>query len=331
MPTDTERRAKMLRERAVDIEGRRLLLTRFSGSDQEADLSEPPNCRGFGRLRHFRRETGPGWPPNPLPIDPARHSLGMQPDDEILAQAFQNAVCDWRCWYCFVPFNLLGANPAHSDWVNPEDLLDWYEEDGPRAQMIDLTGGQPDLTPEWTLWIIEELERRALDESTFVWVDDNLSSDYFWRYLSRSQIEQIAAYPHYARVGCFKGFDSQSFSFNTSAPAEFFDRQFEIFTRHLTEGIECFAYVTLTTPDEDSIAREMPKFLDRLQRIAENLPLRTVPLEILEWGPVEERLNGERSSALRLQQRAIEAWRSEIERRFPAEQRALPIHMVPLR
>ncbi len=331
MSADTEYRAKVLRERAVDVEGRRLLLTRFRGSDQEPDLSEPPNCRGFGRLRHFRRETSPGWPENPLPIDPARHALGMQPDDELLAQAFQNAVCDWRCWYCFVPYNLLGANPEQSDWIQPGDLVDWYAENATRPQLIDLTGGQPDLVPEWTLWVVEELAARGLDGSTFVWVDDNLSSDYFWRYLSRNQIERICAYPLFARVGCFKGFDAQSFSFNTNARAEFFDRQFELFSRHVDSGVDCYAYVTLTTGDEDSIPREMPQFVDRLQRIAENLPLRTVPLEILEWGPVSARLNEERGNAMKIQQLAVEAWRSEIERRFSAEQIALPIHEVPLR
>ena len=65
---------------------------------------------GFGRIRHFRRSTSPGWPSNPLPIDPACKFLGTPAEDVARAQVFQNAVCNWRCWYCFVPFELLSAN-----------------------------------------------------------------------------------------------------------------------------------------------------------------------------------------------------------------------------
>ena len=330
MYLDSESLATTLRTKAVDIARRRILLTKFSGSDQESDISEPLNCEGFGRLRHFRRAVSEGWPSNPLPIDPARHALGLSPADDILAQAFQIAVCDWRCWYCFVPFNLLSANSAHSGWVSPEALIEWYAEDVSRAPMIDLTGGQPDLVPEWTLWVTDELVKRGLGESTFVWADDNLSSDYFWRYLSREAIERICAYPRYARVGCFKGFGAESFAFNTTARPEFYDRQFEIFARHVALGVECYAYVTLTAPDDRNIRLEMPKFVDRLQRIAHNLPLRTIPLEIVEWGPVTARLNEEREAAMQVQKQAVEAWREEIARRFTSEETALPIYAVPL-
>src|SRR5690349_12409002 len=104
---DTQRVSSMYRDRLIDVEGRRLLITRLAGSEQEADLTLPPNCGGYGRVRHFRRATSDGWPLNPLPIDPACAALGMPQADEIRAQAFQNAACNWRCWYCFVPFNLL--------------------------------------------------------------------------------------------------------------------------------------------------------------------------------------------------------------------------------
>lgn len=33
---------------------------------QEQDLSEPSNCDGFGRIRHFRRATERGLAPKPL-------------------------------------------------------------------------------------------------------------------------------------------------------------------------------------------------------------------------------------------------------------------------
>jgi hypothetical protein len=106
--------ANRYRSKALDVPGRRILVTQFSGTEQEDDLSVPANCNGYGRIRHFQRSRVAEWPDNPLPIDPARHYLQLVPADAIEAQVFQNAVCNWRCWYCFVPFRLLDANTKHS-------------------------------------------------------------------------------------------------------------------------------------------------------------------------------------------------------------------------
>src|SRR5690606_1503620 len=106
-----------LRASSVDLEGKRLLITNYRGSGQVQDLTDPPNCRGFGRVRHFRRSAGEGWPANPLPVDPACRALGLQRMDDIRAQVFQVAVCNWRCWYCYVPYDLLAAKAQHSDWL----------------------------------------------------------------------------------------------------------------------------------------------------------------------------------------------------------------------
>ena len=89
--------------------------------------------------------------------------------------------------------------------------------------MIDLTGGQPDLTPEWVPWMIEELRRRELTNKVYLWSDDNLSNDYFWRYLTDDQRAAIKGYRNYGRVACFKGIDRGSFAFNTGADPALFD------------------------------------------------------------------------------------------------------------
>src|SRR3974377_1735408 len=69
---DTEAWSDRYRRAAIDVAGRRVLVTNYTGTDQEKDLSGPPNCKGFGRIRHFRRGGGENWPLNPLPFDPAR-------------------------------------------------------------------------------------------------------------------------------------------------------------------------------------------------------------------------------------------------------------------
>ena len=238
MPIDTEVLAERYRVATIDVTNKRLLVTNFRGTEQEKDLTEAANCDGFGRIRHFRRKTSPGWPLNPLPIDPARAALRLGPQDEIRAQVFQNAACNWRCWYCFVPFNLLSADPAHSTWLSPSELFQLFLKEDDRPLILDLSGGQPELVPEWTYWMIEEIERNGLRGQVYLWSDDNLSCDYFWRYLNPAQQEAVAKYPFYGRVACFKGFDDESFAFNTRAEKSWFDRQFDLMQRLVRSGMD---------------------------------------------------------------------------------------------
>ncbi|WP_438023420.1 hypothetical protein [Sorangium sp. So ce233] len=335
---DTDDFSARLRRKAVRVPERQLLIARIAGSEQEADLRKPPNCGGFGRIRHFFRDHGVDWPRNPLPIDPASRALGLSAGDQLHAQVFQNAACNWRCWYCFVPFRLLDANESAACWLTADDLVDFYlaEPEAMRPKMIDLTGGQPELVPEWVPWTMHALRKRGLEGSVYLWSDDNLSNDYFWRYLSDADRELIANFRGYGRVACFKGFDELSFSFNTEADPSLFGRQFDLYARYLRTGIDLYAYVTLTTPSDSGIEDAVARFMDRLQALHENLPLRTVPLKIGVFGVVKKRLaragaRADRRITAEVNQfRAVEAWSRELERRFSSELRARSVMDVPI-
>jgi uncharacterized Fe-S cluster-containing radical SAM superfamily protein len=326
----TDEFSRRLRERAVRVGSRELLLAKLQGSAQEDDLTVPPNCGGVGRVRHFRRPTSDGWPDNPLPIDPARSYLGLDGSDEIEAQAFQNEACNWRCWYCFVPFALLTPNSMRGEWVTATDLVERYLAEPHRAPMIDLTGGQPDLVPEWVPWMMDALAAAGLSTSVYLWSDDNLSNDYFFRHLSVNEQRRVAEYPGYGKVCCFKGFDKASFSFNTKAHPDLFDRQFDLFRRLLDIGIDLYAYATFTAAESDGVEAAMSRFVDRLQGITEALPLRVVPLEIEEYGPVTPRVTDTHRKAMQIQNVAIDAWNAELERRFTSDERRTPIHEVKI-
>ena len=53
MTINTAEMSDRLRAKAVIVEERKLLVTSFIDTKQESDLTEPPNCNGFGRVRHF--------------------------------------------------------------------------------------------------------------------------------------------------------------------------------------------------------------------------------------------------------------------------------------
>jgi uncharacterized Fe-S cluster-containing radical SAM superfamily protein len=329
---DTDAFSVTMRERGVDRDAGTLRITSFVDSKQERDLTEPANCQGFGRIRHFRRETSAGWPENSLPIEPAARALGVDPTPlRLEAQVFQNAVCNWRCWYCFVDFELLSGRQDRSSMLSAERLVNLYLAEPSRPKIIDLSGGQPDLVPEWVPWMMRALSAAGISDQVFLWSDDNLSNDYFWRYLSEDERTLISDYRMYGKVCCFKGFDAHSFARNTAAAPELFDRQFALMRRLINETtIDLYAYVTLTTDQPTGIESAMSAFIDRLQALDANLPLRTVPLEITAFTPVLPRMNTEHQRALSLQEEAIAAWDEELVRRFSEHERARAICDVPL-
>lgn len=333
-PIDTEPFAAQLRTRAIDLEGGRVLISRLVGSAQEVDLTVPANCNGYGRVRHFRLATAEGWPANPLPIAPACRALGIVPVPEMMtALVFQNAACAWRCWYCFVPEELLKADPNHSAWFTAAELVDFYRQISTAPRIIDLSGGSPDLVPEWTPWMMRALADAGLTETTYLWTDDNLSTTYLFDALPPADLALLRRYRNYGRVCCIKGFDARSFAFNTRAAPPDYDRQFDILRRVLNLGLDVYGYVTLTSPHEDGVAQSIADLMDRLQAIDPNYPLRVIPLRIQVFTPVEQRLTRDcaRERSLAVQEEAIAAWMGELERRFSADLLALQICDVPLR
>lgn len=323
---NTEKFSSALRRKGVDIGARRILLTRFDASKQSQDFTLPCNCEGFGRIHHFRRSQGDDWPPNPLPIDPALHVLGLPKTDMLQVQVFQNAICSWRCWYCFVDYDLLSANPKHSAFKTVDELIDLYLGAADPPPIVDLSGGQPDLVPEWILWFADAIHARGLDRTVYLWSDDNLSNDYLWRYLEREEIQRLRSYGNYGRVGCFKGFDEHSFCFNTGAAPELFGLQFQLMRRLVKTGFDVYGYATVTSDRDKNIAAHMADFVDRLQSEVHPLfPLRTVPLRITEFTPTRERMQSAHRRAVEIQKDAVLAWREELVRRFPPEIRGKPV------
>lgn len=329
---DTAQFAAQLRARAIRLDTRQILISRLAGSGQEADITAPVNCGGHGRVRHFKFATAEGWPRNPLPIVPACRALGISPPDVMLAQVFQNAACAWRCWYCFVPEELLSADESRASWLTAEELVDFYAAEAGAPPVIDLSGGSPDLVPEWTPWMMRALRDRGLEHSTYLWGDDNLSTTYLFDKLDAADLDLVRTYKNYGRVCCFKGYDECSFVFNTRAQGDGFDQQFAVMRRVLDLGIDVYGYVTLTSPFEDMVGSGVANLVDRLQALDENLPLRVVPLKIQAYTPVTKRLmsDGERERSMTIQDEAIAAWNAEISARFDPAMRSLEIVDVPL-
>ena len=135
--------------------------------------------------------------------------------------------------------------------------------------------------------------------------------------------------PGFARVGCLKGFDAESFTFNTRADGRLFEQQIELLARFVQAGFNQYGYITITTMNTDDLQGKMARLLDAIQnRVHPNFPLRIVPLRIFGFNSNENRYN---KQAEKNQFRALNAWLAEMQRRFSATELAIPITDVNIR
>ena len=71
----------------------------------------------------------------------------------------------------FRPIQSLSRNRTYADFLSAATLIDLYLNQPEPPVVLDLTGGQPDLVPEWILWMMCELRARGLERKVYVWSD----------------------------------------------------------------------------------------------------------------------------------------------------------------
>ena len=314
----------MKRTNYIDLVNRKVIIAQITGSIQEEDLEIPPNCSGFGRIRHFKRFIE-DWNNDPLPIDPALKALGKNSTDLMLAQVFQLAYCNMNCWYCFVPDELKSGKVF--SWFSAEELFDKFlEENISDCYVIDISGGNPELTPEFVLWFMQAMMKKKKENDYYLWSDDSISTNSMESNLSRQDIEFMSNYKNYGKVCCFKGFDKYSYHFNTGYNESVYKDQFTYVKKYIDYGFDVYAYITLTTDNLDNIEKNIGGFFDYVQKnITEHFPLRIVPLKIIEFSPTQKRLNINYKRAILNQKVVLNIWNEEIEKRFSPEQRDMNI------
>ena len=296
-----------------------VLLAKIGLSEQEKDLTIPPNCNGFGRIRHFKRFIADDWGTDPLPIDPALKALNLPFTDLVKAQVFQIASCNLNCWYCFVPDSLKCANNKNSTWFTANEMIDLFKKSDPTTKVIDLSGGNPELVPEWVVSTMKALNKNELQKDVYLWSDDTLTTDFMFRFLNSEDLAFMKSYKNYGKVCCFKGYDVHSFSFNTRLPEAFYNKQFENFLKYLELGLDLYGYVTFTTDSINDLEEKMYIFIDKLKQCHPLLPLRVVPLKIAIFSSMQSRMNPVYEKSLYNQILVFKEWRKQLQLHYNAE------------
>lgn len=160
---------------------------------------------------------------------------------------------------------------------------------------------------------MDAIERRCSKSAVYLWSDDNLSTDLLLQKDSRILLERIQAYgPGYGKACCIKGFDAESFAFNTAAEGSGFEEQLLILQGYSKTGLDLHIYVTLTAPPRAGDRDAMTRFIERLLDIRDDLPGRAVPLLVSEFATMTARVNPMRAEALEHQWRLLDLWRESL-------------------
>lgn len=312
-----------IRQRLVAVATRSVLLADLSDSVQDRDSYTRVNCEGLGRIRRFSAHallmnTGRGVLPR------RRIYRTLETQDSFETQVFQLAGCNWRCWYCFVDDGLLDAIPSRSRMTPVSEMVERYLLTSNRPQVLDLSGGQPDLVPEWALWTMQELEGRGLRGSVHVWMDDNLSGDFMSSVLGKAEIKYMAGFPRHSRAGCFKGIDDSSMRANSGDAGASVRGQLRAVDALLSNGFDPIFYVTLTGPIEGNPGDACRQFLGELRRIHPVLPLKVVPLEVRNFAATLARTNSTCEVWRMHQWTVLEAWEDALAELYAPSQLSVP-------
>ncbi len=318
-----------MRERAIRPLTGEVFLAKIPPAEVEKSQFAHINCDGYGLVRKSVTSRD-DWPKIDILPEVASSRLGIPVEDAMATQIFRDGICNYRCWYCFVDFRYLTGNPQYGSFVTPDRMVEMYQNQSDRPSILYLTGGQPDLLPEWPLWTMKALEKRGLDSSTYLWQDDNLSSDFLWRYVDREGIDYMRNNKNYGRSACLKGFSKQSFYENTgSAPANF-ETQVDVLGRLVKEGFDIYPYLIMLTTEIDAAQREIPQLMDRLRGIHENLPLKVFPSKVVEFDQTSKRIDPKQRTMMQNQHAILDIWLSELDRRYTSQQISQPKSQISL-
>ena len=91
--------------------------------------------------------------------------------------------------------------------------------------------------------MMQALLDAKLHKKVYLWADDNLSNDFAWRYLTTKDWDLMLGYANFGKVGCLKGYDPESFHFNTRAAECHFDPPVDILRRLVRSGLDIYIYL----------------------------------------------------------------------------------------
>lgn len=265
---------------------KKVFLSSFTNSEMKKEADDRYTyVKDFWRKKTYVKDEDmllPGYKREfPEPYQVAQFSCGGTWNDYNAPLAIQVGLCNLDCRWCFVDDKLkkceIGA------YFSAKDIINLWKNVEDRG-ILRVTGGEAFLAPEFLIEIGKEL-KQLNSKSRFLWIDTNLLGrdyDIVVKKLTEFNIP-------YGICGCFKGFDEETFEFNTQREGNLLQKQFEN-TKKILNSLgdkgELFFYVPeiIEVLSETIIREKIKKFIVKIQNeIHKVAPLRISVLEIHEY------------------------------------------------
>jgi len=239
--------------------------------------------------------------------------------------AIQVGTCNLNCFWCFVSDELRDGKIG--DYFTVKEVLDMWRNNEEKG-VLRITGGEPFLAPEFLIEIGKEI-KKLKEKQRYLWIDTNLLGkkyDLVAKTLSDLEIP-------FGICGCFKGFDKETFRFNTNAPKDLFNKQFNnarTILNNLYNNGELFFYVPeiLENINEKEIEKKIINFYEQLtSKVHELAPLRVTVLKIKSYEANKEKLDFKRlESGL-----TRKLWFKFLKTKYPINKIWLPQYQINLK
>lgn len=284
------------------------LFANLLNTKEAIDSYHQINHEGFGRIRNFKYFSFH----IKTDILDRRRFLRLNEAgkwcNQFQSQVFQIGVCPLRCRYCFVDKeNLDGTNP-YSKFLKPIEVLQMFLESWPNVRNLDLSGGSPDLCPEFLFELLTEIERANLKGKMTIWVESNLDINYYSK-LSRNKLEYIVTFPNFHLLCSLKGWDSSSVAYNTRNTTSF-DLQLEGLHFFHQQNFPFSVYLVFIG-HKIADNQEVAALYSQLKRISCELPERCIPLYIKKFH-AQGKSGSEFTNTYDEQKRAANWWDAQI-------------------
>jgi uncharacterized Fe-S cluster-containing radical SAM superfamily protein len=253
----------------------------------------------------------------------------------------QVAYCNFHCWYCYVPDELLRGGKAQ--YLTSKEIVDRFlqlrNRKGMKCSVLRITGGEPFLVPELILECLQLIEKAGLAKEVFVWSETNLSPFLSegsnqptlvetWLNEVGNKLEDFAAFDNFALHPCLHGTDESNFHQTTLARDEFFSRLVNAFRTLVQCGIDIYPTISSNASPSDNLEK---LFLD-LKSIHPSLPLRFALItDDFNYPPIDERLSRERRTGTIYGKRImITKWNKLIRQNYKRDYAEIPRKDVKL-
>lgn len=174
----------------------------------------------------------------------------------------------------------------NSKFFSAKELVDMYLSLDVPPKNIDISGGSPDLVPEFIYWFLKELENRGLMGKVSIWVDSNLEYEHF-RTLSPDVVSYIAEFPNIMFLCSLKGWDEESASLNARSK-NVFKNQIKGIEFLIKSKIPFYFYLTFVSVNS-KITPDIKELFRILYCIDRSVPLRAIVLKVSSFSAMSSK------------------------------------------